>query len=279
MDPKLTQRVRGILGEIIAGAFPDAKEEQMERLKSFRLDISDKPGSYSGSAYIRRTCTISIQGSELLPAVKACLHELAHHADNVLNSMDGHSRTFYECLARLLHSSLDLKIFKPEDFCPEEAKDGERLAEILASYEPKHMPAALMRVRNCYHLRAELKKAGFRWNEELEVWEKESDPATDAQVAEELGISPEPENKSPWYAIEHPGDAPDPIVTIPAYGNTYSVKDALKEYHFYFDSEKKLWVRKVQESRVRAVLDELSGDARFSAIKFYAPKKQEAKKD
>ena len=248
------------LDEIIKTAYEKSTTDQKKRYLSYRLDISDTPLLGSNGTYTIRDKTICIYdpGKGVNHLIKSCLHELAHHLDYTRNKMTGHQRTFYEEYTRLVYAALDLGLLSRQDFETEGDRDREKLQKILSEYVPRpKKKAKLIKVKNSYKVKDDLRRAGYKWNDMEQAWEKEYDRDFDTMLMDSLGIENTPSSDSPWYTIAGFGDKPDMTVNIVAYGNAYAVREILKEHKFHFDQERKNWIKKVYASQVQAELEAL----------------------
>ena len=72
---------------------------------------------------------------------------------------------------------------------------------------------------------------------------------------EDSGIKGEEYNfnniDNPYYAISQVNMYVDATITLIAEGDTFKIKDVLKEYGFYFVSEKKIWSKDGSESKIK----------------------------
>lgn len=181
--------------------------------------------------------------------------------------------------AKLIYASLDMGILEKKDFDDHWSSDQNKVRTIVEKYIPhpvdyKPDDNPMIRVYNGFKCKEQLKRNGYRWNGIEQVWEKmvQKELGEEEQFLSDLGILKQPadyvELPETYYAIINPEMYIDAIVYIAAEGNTYDRRERLKEYHFYFSKEKKLWLCKVKASELKNMLKSLETESDLSGIRF-----------
>ncbi len=275
----LNLRIKKFLNDIIDVAYSDKSDNERKRYKAFKIYIISKEvNSYSGT-YRTDTHTITINNMRLGTShlVKCCLHELSHHIDWCQHEITGHQKPFYEVYEKLIFASLDMGLLKVEDFDDNWSRDQNKVRAIVSRYSPNPVDynpefSDLIRVYNSYTVKDILKTEGYKWNNIEQVWEKEiDDRIKDEELMNQLHINygpKETDKKAPYYEISSQTIYVEPIVYIGATGNTFEKKEILKEYHFFFDGNMKIWKYKSKSCEYEEKIKEFSSDNRLNDCKF-----------
>lgn len=277
----LNKRIKKFMDDIIDVAFSEKEVDERERYKSFKLNILVKENASSSGMYKCNNHSIEIYNPSLgaRHLAKCCLHELSHHIDMCQHGKTGHQKPFYGVYAKLIYASLDMGILEKKDFDDNWSSDQNKVRAIVekyvphpVNYKPENNP--MVRVYNGFELKESLKKNGYRWNGIEQVWEKmlQGEADIEERILTDLGILKQPDKYAilpgPYYTIINPEMYIDAIVYIVAEGKTYDRRDRLKEYHFYFSKEQKMWLCKVKASELKNMLKSLETDADLSGIRF-----------
>ena len=277
----LERRIKRYLDDIIDVAFPDKTYVDIARYKNYKLKILPKENASLSGRDIYDGNKIEIFNPSLGEShlAKCCLHELSHHIDKMQNGISGHQKPFYDIYAKLIYASLDMKILTVKDFEDSWSSDHNKVKKIVSEYVPRPVEYCmqkdvLLRVYNAYNFKDVLKLRGYRWNGIEQVWERDCGHDTSSEEAylTGMGVFRLPENTTPprgvYYRIEETSMHIKAIIYLIADGDTYKVKDILKEYGFYYDSEKKKWKKKVKSEDKDWMLKQLKEDERLRCCQF-----------
>lgn len=277
----LNKRIKKFLDDIIEVAFPDKDKTERKKYKDYSLNILVKENTSTSGMYRENSKSIEVYNPSLgsKHLAKCCLHELSHHIDACQHGTSGHQKPFYEIYAKLIYASLDMGILEKKDFDDHWSSDQNKVRTIVEKYIPhpvdyKPDDNPMIRVYNGFKCKEQLKRNGYRWNGIEQVWEKmvQKELGEEEQFLSDLGILKQPadyvELPETYYAIINPEMYIDAIVYIAAEGNTYDRRERLKEYHFYFSKEKKLWLCKVKASELKNMLKSLETESDLSGIRF-----------
>lgn len=269
----LQKRIKQYMDDIIDVAFADESVFDRNGYKNYSLHILVKENASSSGMYHYKGHKIEVYNPSLgaRHLAKCCLHELSHHIDYIKNGTSGHQRPFYEIYAKLVYASMDMGILTAKDFDDHWSSDQNKVRVIVDAYEPhpvdyKMPEITMLRVRNGFSVKDQLKEHGYHWNKVEQVWEKElsQDNSDEEAFLIEIGVDKMPDKNvvlpRPCYFIESPGMHINAVVYIEASGKTYECKDILKKYGFYFDRDKKIWVCKVEANKKDIVLFTLRTD-------------------
>lgn len=277
----LNIRIKNYMNDIIDIAFADKNNMERNRYKNFTLNILVKENTSTSGMYYMNSHVIEVYNPSLgaRHLAKCCLHELSHHIDWCQHGISGHQKPFYEIYAKLIYASLDMGILELKDFDDHWSSDQNKVRAIVEKYEPhpisyqsKSYP--MVRVYNGFKIKEALKQNGYKWNNVEQVWEKElqEESSVEESFLTKLGACKQPEKyvelPGIYYRIENPDMYVDAIVYIVADGNTYEKREVLKEYHFYFKKENKMWLCKVKASESNHLLKSLKCDSRLTDINF-----------
>lgn len=264
----LHERIKKLLCDIIDVAYSELPQEKRDSLKWFKLYILPDEKKKSSGRYFPSKYTIEVYNASLGPEhmAKCCIHELAHHMDHRLNHVGGHGTTFYREYAKLIYASIDMGILSKSIFENDEwSRDHSKVRKIVEKYEPHPVEYTMdfppvIKVKNAFAQKEQLKAKGYVWNNMEQVWEKEAlDEEEEIETMESLGIRQAVLGEQPCkistYSIEKYSMQVESIVYIEARGSTYNQRDRLKQDGFFFDGKKKIWICKVPS---RESLDKLT---------------------
>ena len=279
----LNLKIKSILCDIIEIAYPG--DPDLKKLKSFSYYVIDKTLKTASGYYYPNERRIEVFNLSYGPGhiAKCSIHELSHHVDQVKNHCTGHQKSFYECYAKLIYASLDMGIFTKEDFYDPNHRDHYKVDRILSRYSPRpcnwKMPdIQYVKVYNGFSVKDKLKANGYAWNGLEKIWEKYPDDLEKEIIwLEQQGVSSQDNYQGmPYYRIDDAFSKivnVDPVVTIEAKGNTFDVKDILKEQGFKYHKDEKKWVKKVCSSKYYDTRARLYKDERLSCVTFVWPLK------
>ena len=268
VNNNIDKRIKRILADIIDVAYNDESGYMREKYKDFNLRIENYNLSSKHGTYNPREHSIVVNnmyrgtGS----VIKTCLHELAHHIDFTQNGRTGHQKPFYLAYRRLIYASLDMSLTKKSDFDTVDSSDSNKVWKMVEEYTPRkvyYVPPEerIIKVRNCYAKKDELKSRGFRWNSIEQVWERKSeDEEADINLMKELELSD--------YTITQASLRVEAITYLVASGKTYDVKDILKEKGFFYKKEEKSWVKKIPSDQFDGEYASLTKDERLKGVRF-----------
>lgn len=280
----LADRIKKYMNDIIDIAFKDVCVSERNNYKNYNLNILTKEvkstsGMYKPKCHIIQIYNASLGAKHL---AKCCLHELSHHIDYVKHGKSGHQKPFYNIYKKLIYASLDMGVLSKEDFYDEWSSDGNKVKSIVDRYIPHPVEYTIdikpiIRVYNCFNIKEQLKQNGYRWNKLEQVWEREQEDE-DISILEKIGVVKSlytlPQCTQPYYIIEKPSIYVDAVVYIIATGNTYEARDTLKQYHFYFDNNKKSWICKEKSSMIDCLMQSLEMDERLKECQFSIMKRK-----
>ena len=268
----LNVRVKKILEDVIDVAYADEPEDARENYKRFFIEIINKERKTVGGWYMYDSRTIQVfnlsHGSG--KTVKTCIHELAHHLDHCKNGTSGHKDPFYAEYRKLLYAALNMRIFTEEDVRSDNwSNDRNKVFKMLDEWVPDFVDykndIVIVSVLNGYDKRTKLKERGYKWDGLQQVWSKEM--STDELEAEEMFLNDE--------ALEHTTSDGNELSLnfigyIVAEGNTYDVKDALKQEGFFFskNGKKPAWKKKINMQDSHEEMSRLQHMDKFTSVKF-----------
>ena len=267
----LWKYIKKILDDIIDVAYPG----QGRRFKGYKLYLTTEEKSTYSGVYYEKEHKIEIYNMSLgvRHVAKCCLHELSHHIDTILNGTSGHQKPFYEAYTKLIYASLDMGILTPEDFEDFWSRDRNKVKKIVEKYEPHPVDYVLpvekiIKVKNCYDKKTQLKENGYIWNNIEQVWEKElEDEDKEIQLVESLELTD--------YKITVMDLYIEAVVYIVATGKTYDYKEELRRLEFYYSKRDNTWKKKtnITGERLQMLLVRMNqikafnGEVRFALAK------------
>lgn len=244
----MSTRIKSILEQIIDVAYAEETEYQRRKYKDFTLNILDESMRTRGGDYHFATKTIRVvnpeHGNDHIATT--CLHELSHHIDYMKNGCSGHQQPFYDIYAKLIYAALDMGVIKKEDFegdGPAHYRDYNKVQAIISHYRPiaiQHtvQEKIIILVKNCYEQKDQLKAKGFKWNAMEKAWsvvipqkaEEEAKTFLESIGCKDYMVKP----MDLMLELQH---------YIKITGDTYRVKDILKEKGFIYKKKEKAWIK------------------------------------
>jgi len=171
------RRIAGDLRRVADEAYPG-------RIRPFFLQIVPKESRSAHGNYNRKNHTLRIFNLSRRTSYIAAtaIHELAHHCDCCLRGKTGHDAGFYEVYRNLMTTAVRLKIVDYEDACKESSVTmKESSAREFAASMSAGLPADpdlgrtrhLIRVRDAFAIKDDLKDREYRWSEAEMCWCRE----------------------------------------------------------------------------------------------------------
>ena len=241
----LNVKIKKMLSDIIEEAFKG--NILLNRYKSFYITILNKELKTTSGCYNPQKHELQIYSlcRDTRAVLKTCLHEAAHHIDCCNRGESSQGEEFYEAYKKLIHASLNMGIFQPEDFKKDNSSNDRnkvlRIVEAWIPREAQYHQLVTVKISNGYEWKDYLKENGFKWNKLEKTWEKENCEHDIIEYLDEHSISYRMENFS---NIEI-----DATVSIVASGCTYESKEKLKENGFRFCN--KQWVKKTKSQAAK----------------------------
>ena len=276
----LNVRIKRYLNDLIDYTYPDVSPQEIQRYKRFMVYISLEEKRSRGAYYDESKHIIVLHnlkgGNDFL--LFSSIHELAHHLDWCVNGeCSGHQKPWYIEYKKLFFTALnmglvDTAMYKehPYGYKRERQYIEKWLTEYryeYIDYKPNYPP--VIKVYNSFSIKDELKEMHYSWNTAEMIWEKEStDLENDIQLLKSLNVTQnDQENtfiKKPYYVLQNNEFHVDPYVFIEAKGDTYQLREYLKEYGFFFREKGKKWLKKCKSSDYHSNMAMLRKDKRFN---------------
>lgn len=280
----LETRIKKLLDDIIDVTFSDESPLNRNGYKNYHLYIQVKENDSTSGMYTYEGHKIEVYNPSLgaRHLAKCCLHELSHHIDYIKHGTSGHQKPFYEIYTKLIYASLDMGVLSVQDFNDMWSSDRNKVRAIVKVYEPHPVEYKvelddIICVCNGYNKRDILKRRGYSWNKVEQVWEKTfSEDEEKFLLGENIPKvdGKESSSKSICFYVTTPDMHVDAIIYIEATGKTFSCKQVLKDYHFYYDDAKKKWLCKVFSAKKDEFLKELKADTRLYDCYFSVHKRK-----
>jgi len=267
----MNYKIYKILCDIVAETYKDADEEKLQKYKKFHVELQNRELKSKLGDYCMQTKAIRIFGlsrdSKFI--VRTCLHELAHHIDNMNRGTSDHSDLFYAEYRKLMYTALNMRILTPEMFenadNNDNSSDKNKVMKMLDEWIPEYVEykegEKIISVKNCYERKDVLKARGYKWNGVNSTWEKEFN------------------NEDLYYEIDyltndsfifHVTDAAQVSIEASGYivvtGNSFPCKDILKENGFFFTNKK--WKKKCKMSEIKEEMKRVSSLPECSELTF-----------
>lgn len=280
----LNIRIKRYLNDIIDVAYPDATDNELRLYKGFYIYVTPQEKKRSAGVYYPNERKIELYNARLgiNHMLKCSLHELSHHLDYCINGEIGHRKPFYNEYRKLIYASMDMGIFTADVFDDNWSSDQNKVRKIVSEYKPnpvEYNPSfpPIIKVYNAYSIKEDLKTKKYTWNTIEQFWEKETtNIIEETQFLEQLKcLKSDTEDitiKRPYYVIEDSSFIIVPVVYIEAIGDTYTYKEILKQYGFFFKEKGKKWIKKVNVKNYDREIDNLYSVEELQDIKFEALK-------
>lgn len=232
-----------------------AEEAYGEPVANFRIKINPEErkgfhGRYWGDKKIIEIYNLYRETEYIIATT---IHELAHHVTNTRYNELAHNKLFYKTLKELLSAAVRLgyldykKARKKQD-----SRDIEMMEKyfgcIVEEYDPCNNPHAnqsIIKVRNSFSIKDQLKERGYTYNSQEKVWQKEIDNSEadeEKQYVESLAQKVKADIM-PYDAIEL-----KIFYYIIVGDGAFDKRNQLKELGYWFGGyfQKDKWVKKVE---------------------------------
>ncbi len=278
----LSHRIKKYLDDIVDVAFKDEDEKNLKNFKNYTLKLSsDEKKTTAGRCYLgKRLIEVynPSRGTKLV--AKTCIHELAHHIDWCLHGCSGHQKPFYEIYTKLIYASLDMGVMTRDDYFSDRfSRERNKVKVIVANYVPHEVDykmdhAQVISILNAFEQREKLKGYGYRWNAMEQTWDKEINRSFEEEeyILKMLGIERydvdryESGEQSCCYIVKAPDLYIDAMIYLEVKGDTYPVKDKLKEYGFLYNPQNKGWYAKVRSSELECTIEQIRSEEAFKNL-------------
>lgn len=252
--------IKKVLEDIIYHAYyGKVPEETYKRLTTFYVAIENKILKTFHAYYYSDKHLIRIMNlyRERASLVMVSVHELAHHADYILNFSLSHGKSFYKEYELLLFTALNMGLFTIEELRTRkyDTMEHNKVQRILARYRPEPIEykkeEKRIVVRNCFSVKDLLKENGFRYNALSSTWEKVV-PTSDVESLTDMlsGLD------CNFEVLDGNTVKIEAIGFLIAGEGSYEHRDALKAAGFLWNSDKKRWQKKIQMQNYN---DEIEG--------------------
>lgn len=196
------------------------------------------------------------------------IHEVSHHIEYEQRGESGHGVEFYKIHQALLFSALDMEILKVDDVKKSmwKSSNGEKLAKMLRLYHPKPIVykqgLKIIYIYNSFTMKEELKEMKYQWNNIDRCWYRE---ISQEDIPKEVVLLTEGLMINGNDIILGDGQAVATRIKaiISVEGDTYSIKNDLKELGYIWDSIGKFWKKSVmndeiqkEETRVKEIVSD-----------------------
>ena len=268
----LNSRIKKILNDIIDVAYAGESTEARRRYKRFQLHILNTSLKSKHGDYRVDTATIRVfnpyRDGRII--AKTCLHELAHHIDVLRRGETDHQDPFYEEYAKLIYAALNMRILDLKDYADlnDRSSDSKKVRKILSAWTQAYVDyrlgdRSIVKVRNCYKQRDSLKERAYSWNSMESTWEKEipsEDVEAELMALTALGL----------HDVESgPLDLTiNPTIVISALGDTFPVREKLRENGFRYSKEEKKWTKKTTNNEAKTEVERLREIPELHLISF-----------
>lgn len=257
-------KVKNVLNDIVDMAY--AGHEKQDKYKRFFVELIDKSmkskhGDYNLNSHRIRIFNLYRDDASIIATT---IHELAHHIDNVNRGTSDHSSFFYEVYKHLLYTSMDMNLFKKDEFlsATRDASDSRKVAVMIDCYTPTNIgykeDELLVSVKNGFPIKDALKERGYSYNKIGHTWEKEvssKDLDTEKKVLDTYGAE---------YDVTNPTELKlKKSGFIVAGKGSYEHRQELKELGFHFESKPRCWKKKIEDDNIDK-LREMFPDIEFT---------------
>ena len=284
-DSILERRIKRYLDDIVDVAFSYETETQRRKYKFYDFEILQKENKTSSGQYSIKDRKISVYNTSLgaKHIAKCCIHELSHHIDYIKHGKTGHQKPFYHIYEQLIYAALDMKILAKKDFYDKWSSDSNKVIAIVEAYKPKQInynkkESFTIKVYNSFSIKDQLKENKYFYNDIEKIWEKdiEGDYSKEEELLESLKaisiLEKRDDYTGPYFVVAESSLYVDALVEIEATGDTYSKKDILKFYGFYYKPTLKGWAIKTRASELNNMLYTLQKDPELHGLQYRVKK-------
>lgn len=236
---KAMLKIKNILCDIIKTAYgPDCNPAYFK----FYIEIADRTAKSMYGYYKPKEKKIVVLNTyrDDEDVLHTVLHELAHHIDYCNRKTSDHQKLFYDIYKKLLYAAMDMEIIHKDILLNvnSKASDYNKVKKIVSQYVP-HLKSYkkelwLVSIGNAYKYKDYLKEKGYHYNKNTTTWEKEV-LDYDAEHKSLKALPGATINFSKATDLHFNG-----AIKLIAQGDTYPVKDKLKEIGFKYENQK--WI-------------------------------------
>lgn len=234
-------QVKNILCDLVDYAYKD--NPKLENYKRFYIEVSEQNRNTVHGYYNERTHHIRIFNMYRDDAaiIATTIHELAHHIDTCNRGRSDHSKEFYTIFEHLLKTALNMGLFNKEQFfaSTRDASDSNKIRKMIENFEPVSVGykdnVSVIRVKNCFDIKDDLKFRGYHYNSIEKSWELETSEITsEEEFLKSVKVDIEYDINNNYISFQKK-------TYICAVNGSFDIKDELKEDGFFFDKNKKIW--------------------------------------
>lgn len=244
----LEVQIYKMLREIVDLTYPD------KNISNFWIEVHPKEmrrhGDYSPLHRKIRIFNLS-QKTEYI--ISTALHELAHHCEYCIYGSTGHSARFYKVFKEIIETAVKTGIVSYEEIrLQSDANDIAMLEKhhgrVTVKYDPtmdKRKDIYMIKVKNSFKIKEQLKNMDFKYNSIEQVWYKEVHKENIDNYKEALLRLIEKEN----IVISSMKDNEIEAIYYVVVDNCYDYKDSLKEKGYRYKGynfKGNVWVKKIK---------------------------------
>lgn len=243
------------LTSIMLKAFPDVKMSNFF-VELVQAENKKKHGDYT---YIKSKIRVFNLSREKKFIIKTSIHELAHHCDVNIRKKSGHDKEFYLVYKKLLETAIEMGKISWEEiqdsiFAADIEKLKKTVGDIEKTYKKEqdnNLEKYYIKIYNSFFIKDKLKENDYEYSKIENIWYKKINNIKELKN-EEFKIKKIIElnkDKNIKYEITKPNENEiEPYYNIYVVGNSFDVKDKLKEKGYYFKD--KNWFKKIKAKDV-----------------------------
>lgn len=247
-------QVKNILNDLVDYTYHDNPKK--EDYKKFYIEVSNDirkgfHGDYNGKNHHIRIFNMYRDDASIIVTT---IHELAHHVDHCNRGTSSHGKEFYVEFEQLLKMGLNMGLFSKEQFFEAiaDASDSNKVRKILENYEPEPVSyksdMSIIRVKNCFDIKEQLKERGYHYNSVEKAWELEtSDTETEKAFLASASSDIEYEISNNFLSFQKK-------IYVCAGTGSFDIKDELKADGFFFSKNDKVWKKEGTQNDVIAYM-------------------------
>lgn len=245
-------QVKNILCDLVDYAYKG--NPKIEEYKRFYVEVSDKNRNSFHGDYNERTHHIRIFNTYRDDAsiIVTTIHELTHHIDTCNRGTSDHSKEFYAIFEHLLKTGLNMGLFSKEQFfaATADASDSLKVKKMIEDYKPVSVDykkdVSVIRVKNCFDIKDNLKDRGYHYNSIEKSWELETmDISAEERYLKEIKPDVEYDVGTNFMSFQKKN-------YVCAGNGSFDIKDKLKTDGFSFDKNKKIWKKEGTQADLTA---------------------------
>jgi hypothetical protein len=164
--------IRNILVEIAENAYPNVKHVKFYITYNNKMMASrhgDWREPFNGDPAIIRIVNLDRPSQEI---IKTSIHELAHNVDYSIRYKTNHDRTFYKVYKTLIETAIAMDLIEIKDI--KNSNDIKRMVkhhgDIRIPSEKIKSEYLIVKVKNSYQFKDELKSKGFKFSAIEKTW-------------------------------------------------------------------------------------------------------------